>query len=178
MCNKVCFLVDMWRHFSVKCPLGSAVLDCGLVPADLLISVRTTSLALGQSHWGNHIAPVPVKQHWRIQIIESHEPTGPDDTYTRTTNSCAYFVGCTLLGRAIYSLIEGSWGQHGAHLGPTGPKWAPCWPHEPCCKGYLSARLLLPPNFGFVHWLVVTSRIYRLTLWSINKHCRLVLMRS
>ena len=23
-------------------------------------------------------------------------------------------------------------GQHGAHLGPTGPKWAPCWPHELC----------------------------------------------
>ena len=24
------------------------------------------------------------------------------------------------------------WGQHGAHLGPTGPRWAPCWPHEFC----------------------------------------------
>ena len=23
-------------------------------------------------------------------------------------------------------------GQHGAHLGPVGPRWAPCWPHEPC----------------------------------------------
>ena len=22
------------------------------------------------------------------------------------------------------------WDQHGAHLGPTGPRWAPCWPHE------------------------------------------------
>ena len=21
---------------------------------------------------------------------------------------------------------------HGAHLGPVGPRWAPCWPHEPC----------------------------------------------
>ena len=21
---------------------------------------------------------------------------------------------------------------HGAHQGPTGPRWAPCWPHEPC----------------------------------------------
>ena len=27
---------------------------------------------------------------------------------------------------------QGSWGQHGAHLGPTGPRWAPCWPHELC----------------------------------------------
>ena len=30
---------------------------------------------------------------------------------------------------------QGSWGQHGAHLGPTGPRWAPCWPHEPCYLG-------------------------------------------
>ena len=31
---------------------------------------------------------------------------------------------------------QGSWGQHGAHLGPTGPRWAPCWPHEPCYLGH------------------------------------------
>ena len=30
---------------------------------------------------------------------------------------------------------HGSWGQHGAHLGPTGPRWAPCWPHELCYLG-------------------------------------------
>ena len=24
---------------------------------------------------------------------------------------------------------------HGAHLGPTGPRWAPCWPHELCYLG-------------------------------------------
>ena len=26
-------------------------------------------------------------------------------------------------------------GQHGGHLGPVGPRWAPCWPHEPCYQG-------------------------------------------
>ena len=30
---------------------------------------------------------------------------------------------------------QGSWGQHGAFLGPTGPRWAPCWPHELCYMG-------------------------------------------
>ena len=30
---------------------------------------------------------------------------------------------------------QGSWGQSGAHLGPTWPRWAPCWPHEPCYLG-------------------------------------------
>ena len=29
------------------------------------------------------------------------------------------------------SLIARFMGQHGAHLGATGPKWAPCWRHEP-----------------------------------------------
>ena len=27
-------------------------------------------------------------------------------------------------------------GQHGVHLGPVGPRWAPCWPHELCYQGY------------------------------------------
>ena len=30
---------------------------------------------------------------------------------------------------------QSSWGQHGAHLGPVSPRWAPCWPHEPCYQG-------------------------------------------
>ena len=30
---------------------------------------------------------------------------------------------------------QASQGQHGAHLGPVGPRWAPCWPHEPCYQG-------------------------------------------
>ena len=33
---------------------------------------------------------------------------------------------------------QSSWGQHGAHLGPVGPRWAPCWPHEPCYQGCYS----------------------------------------
>ena len=35
----------------------------------------------------------------------------------------------------IYIPEQGSWGQHGAHLGPTGPRWAPCWPHKLCYLG-------------------------------------------
>ena len=30
---------------------------------------------------------------------------------------------------------QGSWGLHGAHLGPTGPRSAPCWPRDPCYLG-------------------------------------------
>ena len=28
----------------------------------------------------------------------------------------------------------------GASMGPTGPRWAPCWPHEPCYLGYSSVH--------------------------------------
>ena len=34
---------------------------------------------------------------------------------------------------------QSTWGQHGAHLGPFGPRWAPCWPHEPCYQGSSAA---------------------------------------
>ena len=31
--------------------------------------------------------------------------------------------------------LQSSWGHHGAHLVPVGPRWALCWPHEPCFEG-------------------------------------------
>ena len=31
---------------------------------------------------------------------------------------------------AKYPDSKGSWGHHGVHLGPTGPRWGPCWPYE------------------------------------------------
>ena len=49
--------------------------------------------------------------------------------------------------------LQGSWGQHGAHLGPTGPRWAPCLPHELCYLG----RYITP-----VHTLVSTGPIFYL----------------
>ena len=32
---------------------------------------------------------------------------------------------------------------HGARLGPVGPRWAPCWPHEPCYQGRLTFSCVL-----------------------------------
>ena len=31
-------------------------------------------------------------------------------------------------------------------MGPTGPKWAPCWPHEPCYLGAQPSREILIAN--------------------------------
>ena len=42
-----------------------------------------------------------------------------------------------LYGTGALPREQSSWGQHGAHLGPVGPRWAPCWPHEPCYQGMM-----------------------------------------
>ena len=42
-----------------------------------------------------------------------------------------------------------------AHLGPTGPRWAPCWPHEHCYLGILSPKNL--------------STINLIQIWSITE---------
>ena len=46
---------------------------------------------------------------------------------------------------------QGSWGQHGAHLGPTGPRWVPCWPHELCYLKYILLQY---------HWVAEPVAVY------------------
>ena len=46
-----------------------------------------------------------------------------------------FFVIFIQMGLKTLPWKQGSWGQHGAHLGPTGPRWAPCWLHERCYLG-------------------------------------------
>ena len=59
-------------------------------------------------------------------------------------NRCCNIVNWTLKNRFqwnhtfSFKKIENvpcSWGQHGAHLGPTWPRWAPSGPHELCYLG-------------------------------------------
>ena len=50
--------------------------------------------------------------------------------------------------------LQSSWGQHGTHLGPAGPRWAPCCPHEPCYLGMYK-------NMGFIPIQANPTRILR-----------------
>ena len=50
--------------------------------------------------------------------------------------------------------LQNSWGQHGTHLGPAGPRWAPCCPHEPCYQGMYK-------NMGFILIQANPTRILR-----------------
>ena len=56
---------------------------------------------------------------------------------------------------------QGSWDLHGAHLGPTGPRWALCWPHEPCYQGghILTAWhwIWFLLHTGLTHWMCLLA---------------------
>ena len=69
-----------------------------------------------------------------------------------------------LLGQM--SLIARFMGPAWAHLGPTGPRWAPCWPHEFCYLGYYSVALDMMQSQCQVHPSTVTC--YR----GIQSRCR------
>ena len=43
-----------------------------------------------------------------------------------------------------------------AHLGPTGPRWAPCWPHELCYLGRCPAAAC-PPNVRDIYTSILTA---------------------
>ena len=56
----------------------------------------------------------------------------------RTNKSPVCWLGnnkLSVVGCLLWTQIASSWGQHGAHLGPVGPRWAPGWPQEPCYQG-------------------------------------------
>ena len=60
---------------------------------------------------------------------------------------------------------QSSWGKHGAQLGPVSPRWAPCWPHEPC---YL---VIFHWAFCISKQKVPMSTVY--LLWKAS-HCKLL----
>ena len=76
-------------------------------------------------------------------------------TNSRTFLSYTALYHCLPLFYGIHPWQQGSWGQHGAHLGPTGPWWAPCWPHELCYLGCYPFEVLLHL------WAKQAERIYQ-----------------
>ena len=59
------------------------------------------------------------------------------------------------------SKVQGS--KHGAHLGPIGPRWAPCWPHETCYLGYslwACGTIYTPRNHATIGSVWLNQREY------------------
>ena len=70
----------------------------------------------------------------------------------------------------IWSLprYQSSWGQHGAHLGPIGPRWAPCWSHELCYQGICpqEQRHLLVQNTDYesINPYVISPKLHKMVV--------------
>ena len=93
---------------------------------------------------------------------------------TRTNTAelaCMWAMGCSIYVYIKSTMIsyrhyipwyQGPWGQHGAHLGPTGPRWTPCWPQELCYLGRRSFRIA---DFCEENALVLRDKL----LWQWDK---------
>ena len=83
-----------------------------------------------------HLAPFQYKDHvsrygyfqHKDKMVMRTSQLYDKNSYTSKAVSLL-FIPC--LHCPIYSLIEGSWVLHGAHLGPTGPRWAHVGPMIP-----------------------------------------------
>ena len=57
-------------------------------------------------------------------------------------------------------------GQHGAHLGATGPRWAPCWPHELCYLGLYYYEHMEDEEYWGRKAITNTFTVFQLTMWT------------
>ena len=87
-------------------------------------------------------------------------------------NNCCLSRGS--FGFATISQIARFMGPTWAHLGPVGPRWVPCWPHEPCYQGYQRVMILTsipilqvwyderlswkPEDYGGIYYVTIDAR--------------------
>ena len=74
-------------------------------PIKYIILKRFHSMVTLDIHWSRNIIDKIFITGWCCHWWKSHQSENPDSKV------------------------------HGAHLGPTGPRWAPCWRHESCYLG-------------------------------------------
>ena len=75
-----------------------------------------------------HLGCTAARNNWaRNQHLEKHH----------ISIGINFHAAKTVIGFCYIQGYPDSWGEHGAHLGPVGPSWAPCWPHEPCYQGMI-----------------------------------------
>ena len=128
----------------------SALLGSGTGLFYPYISFWITSLSSGQWDGCRDARP------WRMWVNRSRVSRGISSPKTHRNNTAEpcqvhvlpNFRTAIIMGRIWYRICartgwyvsciyvpwwQGSWGRHEAPLGPTGPRWAPCWSHELCC---------------------------------------------
>ena len=81
-------------------------------------------------------------------------------------------------GSYVYHFVHPDSKLHGvnirAHLGPVGPRWAPCWPHEPCYQGsstlwiQTEATVQKGPGEKCSYWGKICFDFCDLNLWPLT----------
>ena len=102
-----------------------------------------------KSFWIRQNTNTKGRMKFENEIASKYRDNGYSDCnmiihYQIIIKSAQFYIEVTVDSNLVLSAdytvmlhwMQGSWGQHGAHLGPTGPRWAPCWPHELCYLGY------------------------------------------
>ena len=97
---------------------------------------------------------------WVILCVRLLSPDGSFKIDDETSKYVVAHSGYSHWDRAIHTCfgklpwLQGSWGQHGAHLGPTGPRWATAHHNSTIWAGYnwqpLGAELLSEPILPFL----------------------------
>ena len=80
-----------------------------------------------------------------------------NNIFFQVSSMTTHQVICAWLGKMPRQ--QGSWGQHWAHLGLTGPRWAPWWPHELCYLGEDSLSVCEFPVWSLFYWPDLSSII-------------------
>ena len=75
----------------------------------------------------------------------------------------------------IARFIGPTWG----HLGPVGPRWAPCWPDEPCYEGFYDTNavigvhitnvITIGSNYDEFRWIYQATLLYiTIDVWDLE----------
>ena len=147
---------------SITCPYGQTNAVCCEVGCIIIL--------LGYMHYSrqrafisfNHIPSVTVSGHPRWLIFSGH----PRWLITRLSVTADVAVSS---GRR-HPWEHSSWSRDGAHLGPTGHRWAPCWPHELCYLGLVSTLHYAEIDGHCVNILMALSELSYVAVFIISIH--------
>ena len=171
-----CYLTVIVRHFSdeLRWSPDENVLPCSVPPVSCYYQITYRLL---RSHSASNV-PAPslldklkcvrpifneIGRKWKIRFPTSFRPaTGLCGRGGGGHNAhYKHSLDLTILRHfmALYPEIFPDSNVHGAHLGPVGPRWAPCRPHGPCYLGCLTLHWTLKtcPNWSDLRYRIVEA---------------------
>ena len=89
--------------------------------------------------WRHHLTRIGHSPVWILRVVLLSWPSGQVSVWSWATLARSLFQFWKMTMASVHPWYHCLWGQHGAHLGPTGPRWAPWWPYEPRYLGIVLA---------------------------------------